>query len=86
MAFYFRPCAALACGPSCGAHSMPTKQPYRNGKRPPPQPGDEAIGDWSRERLFRMDARFRVRMERAIAAGLERPQELNLLRPLEALK
>jgi hypothetical protein len=31
------------------------------------QPGDEQTGEWTRERLLKIDARFVERMERAIA-------------------
>jgi hypothetical protein len=50
-------------------------QPYLAGKRTPSQPGDELQGGWTEAQLMRMDADFVVAMERAIAAGLERPQE-----------
>jgi len=36
------------------------------------EPGDERNGDYSRERLLRMDARFCAAMARALARGLER--------------
>jgi len=39
------------------------------------QPGDEVVGEYSRERLLRMDERFRERMQRAIERGLERPPD-----------
>jgi len=51
------------------------KEPYRNGKHTPPQPGDEMVGEYTRERLIRMDEKFCERMERAIARGLERPPD-----------
>jgi hypothetical protein len=38
------------------------------------QPGDEQVGEWTRERLMRMDARFVARVERAIATGRESRQ------------
>ena len=38
----------------------------------PPQPGDEVVGGWSRERLERMNRKFVDRLERAIARGEER--------------
>jgi hypothetical protein len=37
-----------------------------------PEPGDEQIGGWPRERLERMDRRFVARLERAIRRGEER--------------
>jgi hypothetical protein len=40
-----------------------------------PQPGDEAVGTWPREQLVRMDADFCERMNRAIAAGKEKPPD-----------
>jgi hypothetical protein len=33
-------------------------EPYRNGKSSPWEPGDEAVGEYSRERLVAMDATF----------------------------
>ena len=47
------------------------RQPYISGKSTPPQPGDERNGDYSREHLLKMDARFRDRVERAFRLGLE---------------
>lgn len=38
----------------------------------PPQPGDEISGQWSRQQLERMNARFVRAVERAIALGQER--------------
>jgi hypothetical protein len=46
---------------------------YNASKLADAQPGDEAIGDWPRDRLIRMNERFVERMKRAIALGLERP-------------
>jgi hypothetical protein len=46
-------------------------EPYLAGKTTPPQPGDERNGDYSREHLLKMDARFRDRVERAFRLGLE---------------
>jgi hypothetical protein len=37
-----------------------------------PQPGDEAIGAWPRERLIAMDSDFVERVERAFETGSER--------------
>ena len=48
-------------------------EPYLHGRDTPPQPGDDQDGNWPRERLIRMDARFVERLERAIANGQERP-------------
>jgi hypothetical protein len=39
------------------------------------EPGDELVGDWPRDALIRMDARFCARLERAIARGKERPKD-----------
>jgi hypothetical protein len=36
--------------------------------------GDEAVGDWSRERLIRMDADFVAQVERAFETGKENRQ------------
>jgi hypothetical protein len=47
------------------------RPPYLAGKSTPPQPGDERNGDYSREHLLKMDARFRDRVERAFRLGLE---------------
>jgi hypothetical protein len=45
--------------------------PYVCGRDTPFQPGDEVVGDYSRERLIRMDGRFRERLERAFRDGTE---------------
>jgi hypothetical protein len=37
------------------------------------EPADRQHGDWSRERLERMDEKFRAAVERAIANGEEQP-------------
>ena len=37
-----------------------------------PEPGDEIAGEWTLERLLRMNDRFVERLERAFAHGLER--------------
>jgi hypothetical protein len=37
-----------------------------------PQPGDEQIGDYTQERLLRMDQKFTARVERALECGAER--------------
>jgi hypothetical protein len=39
------------------------------------RPGDEAVGEWSRERLLEMDADFVAQMVRALCLGLERWSE-----------
>jgi hypothetical protein len=49
-------------------------EPYMCGKDCPPQPGDEAVGGWSREQLIRMDADFVAQVERAFESGSERRQ------------
>jgi hypothetical protein len=38
----------------------------------PNLPGDEVVGDYSRDRLLKMNERFVERMERAIARGKEK--------------
>ena len=43
-------------------------EPYVASKRAAFQPGDEVVGEYSRERLIRMNHRF---VERAIVAGDE---------------
>jgi hypothetical protein len=44
-------------------------------KNAPQEPGDEQVGEWPRDRLVRMDARFVDAVERAIARGEERPRD-----------
>jgi hypothetical protein len=39
------------------------------------EPGDELQGDYTREQLMRMDARFVHAVERAIARGQERAKD-----------
>ena len=51
------------------------KSTYLNSKGTPFEPGDEVVGEWSRDRLVRMDARFVDAVERAIARGKERPKD-----------
>jgi hypothetical protein len=53
------------------------------------EPGDELQGDYTREQLVKMDARFCERLERAIDRGLERAsvppltdQQMEILRAL----
>jgi hypothetical protein len=36
------------------------------------EPDDRLVGEWSRERLIKMDAKFCAAMTRAIERGLER--------------
>jgi len=50
------------------------RRPPANSKlqREPCAPGDEVVGEYSRDRLLRMDEKFCAAMERAIARGLER--------------
>ena len=36
-----------------------------------PQPGDQQIGEWSRQRLERMDGRFVSAVKRALRSGQE---------------
>ena len=47
------------------------RPPYLAGKRTRWQPGGERNGDYSREHLLKMDARFIARVERAFRLGLE---------------
>jgi len=49
-------------------------EPYVCGKDTPPQTGDEVVGEYSRERLIRMNDRFVERVERAFQSGSERRQ------------
>ena len=39
-----------------------------------PQAGDQQVGEWSRERLERMDNRFVSAVRRALHRGTESPQ------------
>jgi hypothetical protein len=43
-------------------------------KNAPQEPGDEQQGNWPRDQLVRMDARFVHAVERAIARGEEHPK------------
>ena len=47
-------------------------EPYVASKRATFQPGDEVVGEYTRERLLKMNDRFVERVERAIANGDER--------------
>jgi hypothetical protein len=51
------------------------RREYVNGKDTPPQSGDEVVGAYSYEQRVRMNDRFVERMEKAIAAGKEKPPE-----------
>jgi len=52
------------------------KEPYTCGKDCLPLPGDEQVGQYSRQQLIRMDSDFVAAMEAAIERGLERsPQQ-----------
>ena len=64
---------------------------YIHGRHTASQPGDELVGGWPREKLEKMDARFRSRLEHAIANGREHApmlhltdQQMTLLRQLAA--
>ena len=64
---------------------------YIHGRHTASQPGDELVGGWPREKLEKMDARFRSRLEHAIANGREHApmlhltgQQIALLRELAA--
>jgi hypothetical protein len=53
---------------------MPELRPRIARRARPPsdaEPADHQHGDWTRERLLKMDARFVERMQRAIAKGRE---------------
>ncbi len=45
---------------------------YEHLKNTQPEPGDQQHGDWPRERLLRMNARFVERVELAFVTGRER--------------
>jgi hypothetical protein len=47
------------------------RPPHKNSKAALPMPGDEQYGDYSRERLLRMDSKFVARVERAFRNGGE---------------
>jgi hypothetical protein len=47
------------------------RPPHKNSKEALPVDGDEAVGEWSRERLIKMDARFCERMLWALAKRSE---------------
>jgi len=49
------------------------RPPTRRDAHVAPEPGDEIEGDYTRERLEEMDARFSERVERAISPGREQP-------------
>jgi hypothetical protein len=49
-------------------------EPYLASKRAPFQPGDEVVGEYSRERLIAMDRRFVERVERTFENGSEHRQ------------
>src|SRR6516165_9091844 len=47
---------------------------FRQRRAKPPkdaEPGDQRHGDWTRERLLKMDARFQSALERAFKDGTE---------------
>ena len=44
---------------------------YEFSQTAEPEPGDEAVGEWSPEQLERMNALFVACLERAIATGSE---------------
>jgi hypothetical protein len=44
---------------------------YEFSRTAEPEPGDEAVGEWSPEQLERMNALFVACLERAIAIGSE---------------
>jgi hypothetical protein len=48
------------------------QRPYSNGKNCAPVAGDEREGNWPRERLIKMDEKFRERMKKALADGREK--------------
>ena len=71
------PMSSIPSGGHNGRRAMPAA--YKVGlsalAAAPCAPGDERCGDYSREQLLRMDAEFCAAVERAISAGLERPQD-----------
>jgi len=48
--------------------------PYVASKRTPWEPGDEVVGEYTRERLIKMDERFRARLLHAFEDGSEHRQ------------
>ena len=75
--FYFRTPAGVGLRLSksqCESAAMRTgRPPTRRDAHVAPEPGDEIEGDYTRERLEEMDARFSERVERAISPGREQP-------------
>ena len=61
----------VACSMSSNGKGVRKPEPYVASKRAAFQPGDEVVGEYSRERLIRMNHRFVERVERAIVAGDE---------------
>ena len=53
-----------------GRRGRPSR--YEHLKDTVPEAGDQRHGDWSRERLLRMNERFVERVELAFATGCER--------------
>ena len=49
-------------------------EPYLASKRTAFQPGDEVVGEYSRERLIKMDEKFTPAVERAFENGSEHRQ------------
>jgi hypothetical protein len=52
-------------------HRRGRRSDWRGAARATFEPGDEVVGEWSRDALMRMDARFVHAVERAIARGKE---------------
>jgi hypothetical protein len=53
-----------------------SRGPHRNRHKADaePEPGDELIGEWKRERLEAMDRRFRAAIKREFTAGPSKPE------------
>ena len=59
---------------SNGKRRVRRPEPYVASKRAANQPDDEVVGEYSRERLIRMNDRFVERVERAFENGSEHRQ------------
>src|SRR6516164_900851 len=64
----------VACSMYSNGKRVRKREHYVASTRAAFQPGDEVVGEYSRERLIRMNDRFVERVERPIVAGDESPQ------------
>jgi hypothetical protein len=47
------------------------RPPHKSSRRAPFEPGDEQVGEYKRDQLLAMNAKFCARLEAAFAAGGE---------------